>query len=299
MTSFRLFIGALLLTFMTVSRTAESAGPSASPSPHTASTIESKSAALAQQWAARLKEERFNHLISSPFVVAGNGSPEQLARYRDGTIVPAIKAFRQQFFKTEPTEPVLILLFESEGPYRRLAKKWFDDDDVPHFGFYRHHDRVMLMNVSTGLGTLVHELAHALIAPDFPDVPDWFNEGLASLYEQSRFGPNGESIVGLPNWRLPALQKAITADTLRPLAEMMADQDFRNDDRVGINYAQARYLMLYLQEQGLLQKYYASFRDGYKNDPVGLETLKKVVAPKSWADFETQWRRWVLTLKAR
>src|SRR5205809_422641 len=82
-----------------------------------------------------------------------------------------------------------------------LAKKWFDDDDVPHYGFYRHRDHTMLMNVGTGTGTLVHELTHALIAPDFPNVPDWFNEGFASLYEQCSLGP--DTITGHENWRLP------------------------------------------------------------------------------------------------
>ena len=79
-----------------------------------------------------------------------------------------------------------------QPPYRRLAKKWFDEDDVPHFGFCRR-DGTMLMNISTGGGTLVHELVHALIRPDFPNVPTWFNEGLASLYEQSSFRASASS----------------------------------------------------------------------------------------------------------
>ena len=153
----------------------------------------------------------------------------------------------------------------------------------------------MLMNVGTGTGTLVHELTHALIAPDFPDVPDWFNEGLASLYEQCSL--DGDTIIGHENWRLPALQKAIKGNELRSLAEMIADMDFRADERVGINYAQARYLMFYLQKQRLLKKFYADFRDNQKDDPSGIETLRKIVAPLSLEDFEKDWRKWVLSLR--
>jgi hypothetical protein len=256
-----------------------------------------KTSALAEEWKARFAEEKFNHVVASPYVIAGNGTAEQLARYRDGTILAATKALQTQFFTTPPDKPVLILLFENEGTYKRLAKKWLDDDEVPHFGYYRHWDRVMVMNVATGLGTLVHELTHALIAPDFPNVPDWFNEGLASLYEQSQFGPDAKSIKGLPNWRLPLLQKSIKEGTLRPLAELMADANFREGERVGINYAQARYVMLYLQEKGLLQKYYKACRDGHKADPTGLETLKKLVAPQTWEAFEKDWRAWVAAIK--
>lgn len=260
-------------------------------------TIEQKTQALAEKWKQKFAEEKFNSVIAPPFVLAGDGSPQQLATYRDQTVLGAARALAAQFFKTPPDEPILILLFETEAPYKRLAKKWFNDDDVPHYGFYRHHDRAMLMNVSTGTGTLVHELTHALIAPDFPTVPDWFNEGLASLYEQCQYGPGGRSIRGLPNWRLPALQKAIKDGTLRSLPEMIGDDDFRNDDRVGINYAEARYLMFYLQEKGLLQKYYVAFRDGAKKDPTGLETLKTIIAPQKIEAFEKQWRAWVMTVK--
>jgi predicted DNA-binding transcriptional regulator YafY len=54
---------------------------------------------------------------------------------------------------------------------------------------------------------LAHELTHALIVYDFPDVPTWFNEGLGSLHEGCRI--ERTRIVGVPNWRLGPFQKAI------------------------------------------------------------------------------------------
>src|SRR4051812_31604701 len=171
-----------------------SAAPASRPS---AASIEQKSRDLLAAWKDRLSDEHFTAVVAGPFVIAGDGGPARLARYRDGTILAAARALHAQFFHAEPAEPILILLFETEGPYKRLAKKWFDDDDVPHYGFYRHRDRTMLMNVGTGTGTLVHELTHALIAPDFPNVPDWFNEGFASLYEQCSLGP--DTITGHEN----------------------------------------------------------------------------------------------------
>ena len=266
---------------------------SAAP-PATQPTIEQRCHTLLSDWRARLDEEKFNYVVAPPFVVAGNGSMRQIERYRDATVLAAARSLKATYFKTDPTEPVLILLFETEGPYKRLAKKWFDDTNVPHYGFFRH-DNIMLMNVGTGTGTLVHELTHALIKPDFPDVPSWFNEGLASLYEQCSLGP--QTITGHVNWRLPGLQKAIKADTLRSIEEMIQDPRFYREDLVGINYAEARYLMFYLQEKGLLTQYYTSFRDGVKDDPTGLKTLKQVIAPQDLGAFEKKWREWVMTLK--
>jgi hypothetical protein len=267
----------------------------ASLSPAADVPVQTKSRDLLDRWRRRFQEEGFRYTVAGPFVIAGDGTQAQLNRYRDGTILAAARALRATYFNKEPAEPVLILLFESPGPYARLAKKWFGDAEVPHYGFYRRKENVMLMNVSTGTGTLVHELVHALIAPDFPDVPDWFNEGLASLYEQCSLG--GDRITGHENWRLPGLQRAIRDGSLRPLRELIEDEDFYDRAKVGINYAQARYLLMYLQEKGQLPGYYKNFRDNSERDPRGLKALGSVVAPKSIEQFEQEWRKWVMGLR--
>jgi hypothetical protein len=263
--------------------------------PATQPTIADKTNALLDHWKPRIQAEHLHVLVTAPYVIAGDGSPRQLARYRDGTVLAAARALKATYFEKDPQEPIIIFLFESAGPYTRLAKEWFGDNDVPHYGFYRNADRCMFMNVATGTGTLVHELTHALIAPDFPDVPSWFNEGLASLYEQSTI--NGNTITGLENWRLPALQRAIRANDLRPLKDLIEDPHFYRSDLVGINYAEARYLMLYLQQHKLLQAYYREFRDHAHEDPTGFKTLVKIIAPQSLEEFEPKWRAWVLTLQ--
>lgn len=265
----------------------------AAPAPVTQPSLQDRCDKVLADWKPRLDAEHFNYTVSPPFILAGNGTPAQIRGYRDRTVLSAAGALHTTFFKAEPTEPILILLFESEEPYRRLAKAWCGDDTVPHYGYCRA-DNVMLMNVATGTGTLVHELTHALIRPDFPDVPSWFNEGLASLFEQCSLA-NG-TIAGAVNWRLPALQRAIRDGKLRPLPELMNDPRFYREDLVGLNYAQARYLMYYLQEKRLLVKYYTAFRDGVHEDPTGEHTLEKVISPQKMADFENDWKAWVLTL---
>jgi hypothetical protein len=79
------------------------------PSP---SGIEAKSKALLVKWKDRFDAEHFNASIAGPFVIAGDGSPARIARYRDNTVVAAQRALRAMYFTTEPDEPVLILLFE-------------------------------------------------------------------------------------------------------------------------------------------------------------------------------------------
>ena len=260
-------------------------------SPATKPTLNEKCDVVIAKWRDRFATERLSYVVSPPFVVAGDGGEQNVRRYLNGTILAATRSLQHKFFNAKPDEPILILLFESDKHYRQLAKDWFGDEDVSHFGYFRH-DNVMLMNVATGTGTLVHELVHALIKPDFPGVPSWFNEGLGSLFEQCTLAD--DDIRGLVNWRLPDLQRAIRDKKLRPLANMIADPDFYNDDHVVLNYAQARYLLMFLQESGQLEGYYKRLRAARGDDATGLKQLKQLIAPQSLEEFEKDWRAWVL-----
>lgn len=250
---------------------------------------------LAAKWQGAFDEVGMTAIVAPPFVIAGDAPQARLAVYRDRTILAAADALQAQYFDKQPTEPTLILLFETRRPYEQFASTHFGDANPPHYGYYRHRDNVMLMNVGTGTGTLVHELTHALIKPDFPEAPGWFNEGFASLFEQCTI--DRQRIRGLTNWRLAGLQRAIRNDSLRPLAEVIADRDFYAEAHVGINYAQARYLMLYLQEHDLLERYYRTFRDNADGDPTGSRSLQRVLGVESLADFDRSWRQWVLGLR--
>jgi hypothetical protein len=70
---------------------------------------------------------------------------------------------------------------------------------------------------------------------------------------------------------------------------------FYNDDR-GTHYAQARYLCFYLQQQGLLVKFYREFLGQQKTDPTGFQSLRKVLAEPDMDGFKTKWEKYVLGL---
>ena len=74
-----------------------------------------------------------------------------------------------------------------------------------------------------------------------------------------------------------------------------SDGRFYQADK-GTNYAQARYLCYYLQERGLLVKFYHEFLAAHENDPTGYKTLQKVLGEKDMADFQKRWEAFVLKL---
>src|SRR5262249_34095242 len=132
---------------------------------------------------------------------------------------------------------------------------------------------------------------------DFPRAPSWFNEGLASLHEQCRFRNDEEGpwIEGLVNWRLKGLQEVQRQGRLRPLSELVHDTEFRGPLE-GTNYAQARSFCLYMQQQGVLEKFYAVFRDTYQTDPQGRAAIEAVFAGRSWSELDQDFQRWVSQL---
>ena len=231
-------------------------------------------------------------------MLAGDLDEAELEAWHRETIAPAMLAMSHELLDRLPSQPITVLLFSGESSYNHYAEKLFGDRSVSIYGYYKPSSRTLVMNIGTGGGTLVHELTHALVDFDFSEIPDWFNEGLASLHEQCEFrdGEDGPTIAGLENWRLPGLQKAIRAGRLRSLESLLTGDDFRGRQQA-MNYAQARYFCLYLQREGLLPKFYRTARRMHADDPHAVGALAAVVPDFSWTELDRTFQDWVLTLE--
>ncbi len=239
-------------------------------------------------------KEGLHVTMEEPFVVIGDAPPEQLQKYSHQVIRWAVDLLRRAYFKSDPQEMVEIWLLSDDTTYRKIAEtRWGDPPETP-YGYYDPAAEVLVMNIATGGGTLVHELVHPFIATNFPLCPKWFDEGLASLYEQS--SERDGHIVGLPNWRLPGLQEAITAGTLPTFKTLChTGRRFYADDP-GTNYAQARYLCYWLQEHNLLHSFYHAFVAAAREDPSGYKTLQKTLNTQNMTGFQARWSQWVLKI---
>jgi hypothetical protein len=240
--------------------------------------------------------EGFTIVLQRPFVVLGNESPETVRRRAKNTIEWAISRFKRDYFERDPSEIIDIWLFEDAVSYEEFTQRLFNEKPTTPYGFYSPHNHALVMNIATGGGTLVHEIVHPFIASNFPDCPSWFNEGLASLYEQAH--DREGHIAGLTNWRLRGLQAAIRDRKLPSFEKLCRTTtgEFYDRDR-GTNYAQSRYLCYYLQEQGLLVKFYRAFRENVGHDPTGIETLKTILGEDDLAAFQKRWQTYVLKLE--
>ena len=254
---------------------------------------------------ARLKKkvpQNFTVVVQPPFVVIGDEPPETLRRRATNTVKWTVDRLKLDYFKRDPQEIIDIWLFRDGASYTNHARLLFDDTPTTPFGYYSAEHRALVMNISTGGGTLVHEIVHPFMRANFPECPAWFNEGLASLYEAS-VEKNGR-IRGLINWRFKGLERAIkdgTTLSFRQLTSMGDAEFYGGTDHAGYSryYAQARYLCYYLQEKELLVKFYHEFVAHVKQDPTGYETLKRVLGEGDMDAFKKKWEKFVLELRSQ
>ena len=240
----------------------------------------------------------FTILVERPFIVIGDEAPAIVRGRAENTIRWAVNRLKKDFFSHDPVEIIDIWLFKDEVSYKRYAKELFDDTPTTPFGYYSAEHQALIMNIKTGGGTLVHEIVHPYMAANFPDCPAWFNEGMGSLFEQSE-DHNGH-IHGLTNWRLPRLQEAIRSNNIPSFEKLLSTttSEFYGSGReYSHNYAQARYLCYYLQEKGLLPKFYREFKSSVEQDKTGQQALRKVLGTDHLKRFQKTWESFVLRLR--
>lgn len=254
--------------------------------------------AACEQRAAELRPrlaEGCRLVVRLPFVIGGDLGEAELERiYRD-VVLPTMRALSVDYFDRPPDEPIVLLMFSSDAAYREHALRLDGRDTAAYYGYYWRPERRIMLNLATGYGTLAHELTHALAHFDFPEMPEWFDEGLAALHEESDFSEDGLHLSGRPNWRGHFLAQALRGGLLQPLEGLLQSGGLRPEHEA-VDYAHARYLCLFLQERGLLSAYYRKLRFAHDRDPTGAETLQELLNAGSLAEIDREFRAWAAGL---
>ena len=93
---------------------------------------------------------------------------------------------------------------------------------------------------------------------------------------------------------MSGLKDGIRNGQLVPLKKLLATtSDEFYADRGGIHYAEARYLLYYVQTHGKLREYYKQFKAHASTDPTGSRTLCRVLGFKSIDDLQADWLRFI------
>jgi hypothetical protein len=248
---------------------------------------------------ARVKEldragAGFEAFTLAPFVVVVDGG-KSVRDEAEQTVAWARGRLRADFFAKEPSEPITVLVFPDEDRYMRGSSAILGTIPTTPYGFYRPCSKTLVVNAGYGWGTAVHEMVHAYLAADFPDAPQWLNEGLASLFEAPTDDAEGH-IRGETNWRLAELQNAIAKNRAHSFHTLVKGSRWDFDGKEGpLYYAESRYLLYWLQEKGLLRPFYTAYRANVGRDRRGLETLARI-AGRPLSEIRTDWEAFVMKL---
>ncbi|MEO5570476.1 MAG: hypothetical protein ABIT08_08915 [Bacteroidia bacterium] len=115
------------------------------------------------------------------------------------------------------------------------------------------------------IGTLYHELFHLVVRAEIGDIPAWLDEGVASIYETSRW--KGNNLKGdVYNWRTQVVKNYMEAGAGRSLRYIITQNwdGFKvgpNNDicDIAYNYAYSKHFALFLQEKKLLKPVLQAF----------------------------------------
>jgi RNase P/RNase MRP subunit p29 len=147
---------------------------------------------------------------------------------------------------------------------------------------------------------IMHEFTHALHYADMAarrqKHPIWMIEGLATLFETVK-RENGD-FKPVHSQRLAVLQAVVRSKRHIAWAQMMKLNHAAFMRTAPVAYAQARYMLLYMFEKGLLKRFYDAYteNESYADDKSALRTVE-VVFGKPIAEVEHDWRQWVLAQK--
>lgn len=127
--------------------------------------------------------------VEGYFIVASSRSRAETMRLAR-RIAAYDAAMRRQHFPHLDKRRTLVILAENRAEMERMAKTLYPAlsvSSLPATGFYHREDRLILASIDTGDGAVVHALMHALVQDDNPDAPTWFEEAMATLYEDGEW----------------------------------------------------------------------------------------------------------------
>jgi hypothetical protein len=212
------------------------------------------------------------------FVIFSNLEPSLTYKLIDNDVRNIVSAMQKHYIIKNPDSVTAVFLFEDYDTYKEFSLNTFNlkQEDLSPYGFFKISKNIIAVRYVSWKGSLPHEVTHAMIQPDFPEIPSWFNEGMAALNENAKY-MDGNLHTSF-SWRILSLRRAFRENTYTPLRTLMEtnDDEFYSG-RSSYYYAQSCYLLMYLQDKGLLTDYYKLFRRSFEDDETGISQLETVL----------------------
>jgi len=186
---------------------------------------------------------------SKNFLLVGNGNEKQIRQ-----VAVRLEQFREVFAQlfpkavhTTPT-PTTVIVFKSDDSYRPFKP------NANVAGYFQSGPDVNYITLTTELRgaqdpftVIFHEYTHLLINNTSPNVPLWFNEGLAEYYSTFSMSEDTQVVLGSPISSHVYLLRENKMLPLRTLFKVDEKSPYYNErNKQSIFYAESWALMHYL-----------------------------------------------------
>lgn len=219
----------------------------------------------------------------SRYSVIASASPahsEQKLRELGARIDDFIEFLKEVYALDAPPTYITLYLYPDIPALRRAALRLhgMEANDAT-LGYSFGNDRsILAMLTGTAAGTLLHEVFHMVVHESFGSIPQWLDEGMASLYETATASDG--LYFGEPNWRSPVFARLRISMAHIPLRELVTAPWFSDEPAIhrqlgervydaeaqAFLLAYARMFALYLQETRSLTKVFNAFRHRVRLD---------------------------------
>jgi hypothetical protein len=237
--------------------------------------------------------EAFSVVVAPPYVLVSD-APTDRVEDAAQAVERTVAALRARRLDTSPPHVVDLWLFTDSASYRRGARAHLGQYPPSPSGYYAPKRHAVVINGDAGLGAVVHEAAHPIVQASFPDCPLWLDEGIASWLEHGEEDGARELPFDTARRRL---QRNLVKDRLPSLAALTVstDREFYADPQQ-TTYAQARHVVLFLHQHGLLSAYVDTLRHEIRHDSTGFATLERFAVASDLAPLQERWARFTMAL---
>lgn len=230
------------------------------------------------------------------FVYLHAKTDEDFAKARQG-LEEFAECLWRDLFTHRPTDPLYIVLLTAADSPKALPNGvggFFNNGanalfcgDMPSFKLMRS-------------SVVFHEFTHALHwadqVPRRQQHPIWITEGLSTLFETAQRADG--KLTALSSYRLSVTQRAAAAGRTIPwemFAKFSHPQFMAN---AGLCYSQARSMLFYLHEKGLLKTFYDEYvkESSYAGDKSAMAAFE-VAFGKPASEVERDWKEWARKLE--
>ncbi|MFH1422892.1 MAG: hypothetical protein ABIH42_09315 [Planctomycetota bacterium] len=199
------------------------------------------------------------------------------------------------FFKNKPNYYIIVILPKDTESYNKLGL-----DKLNPVGLYDVTNRRLMVDLqSGGIGAITHEFAHALHFADMGALnqrhPLWIVEGFGTFCEEC-WAKDNHLVGNLKSWRLKKYKETIGTENYISLEFIMkAPKEEFKTRKTPYMCAAARYVFCYLQEKGLLVRFYKEYITDFSKDSTGITTIERLTG-KTLNEFEKEWLEFVKAL---